>query len=130
MPAQREDRLDAVVRGPASRATASPALFDALRDRYGIRGEAKDLGGSSNLNLLVTEVTDGQKRYIVRVYRPWVKPARLADTQSVRVRLAQGGVPCAQPVRSLDGEAWILVGGRLVEVEAYVEHDAKMDSWE
>jgi homoserine kinase type II len=27
------------------------------------------------------------------------------------------------------GESWILVDGRLVEVEPYVEHDAIMDSW-
>ena len=50
-----------VARGPALRATASPRLFAALRDRYGFRGDedASDLGGSSNLNLLLT---DGRHR--------------------------------------------------------------------
>src|SRR5205085_3720246 len=61
---------------------------------------------------------------------PWVTAARRADMQLVRRRLAQGGVPCALPVRTLNGEPWIVVDGRLVEVEPYVEHDAKMDSWQ
>ena len=49
-----------VARGPASRGEASPGLFAALRDRYGIRGGGgvTDLGGSSNLNLLVPDVPD------------------------------------------------------------------------
>jgi homoserine kinase type II len=117
------------------RGEASPHLFATLRDRYGI-GEgdganAHDLGGSSNLNLLLTD-TDaaGPRRFVVRVYRPWVTAARLADMQIVRRQLAQGGVPCALPLPTLDGEPWIVVDGRLVEVEPYVEHDAKMDTWQ
>src|SRR3954470_1102192 len=118
-----------VARGPASRGEASPALLHALGERYGLTGEsAKDLGGSSNLNLLVAG--GGQERYVVRVYRPWVTPERLADMQLVRWRLAEGGVPAALPVPTVDGEQWIVVDGRLVEVEPYVEHDAKMDTWE
>ena len=130
-----------VARGPASRGETSPGLFAALRDRYGIRGGGgvKDLGGSSNLNLLVTDVTDGaevigvaqgRRRYVVRVYRPWVTAARLADMQLARRHLARGGVPCAEPVSTLNGSSWITVDARLVEVEPYVEHDAKMDSWQ
>ena len=113
-----------VARGPASRGEVSPGLFAALRDRYGIRGGGvKDLGGSSNLNLLVTDIPDGadvtgaaqgRRRYVVRVYRPWVTAERLADMQLVRRRLASGGVPCVQPVSTLDGESWITVDGRLV----------------
>jgi homoserine kinase type II len=119
-----------VARGPALRAEASPALFDALRERYGIESRKawKDLGGSSNLNLLVTD-TISQRPYVVRVYRPWITEARLADMQFVRRRLARGGVPCAVPVLTFDGESWIVADGRLVEVESYVEHDAKMDTW-
>lgn len=118
-----------VARGPASRGEASTSLFDAIGDRYGVGrdGGAKDLGGSSNLNLLLA---DGRGRYVARVYRPWVTAARLASLQRVRRHLASVGVPCAQPIRTRDGESWILVGDRLVEVEPYVEHDAKMDSWE
>ena len=116
-----------VARGPALRGVASSALFDALDDHYRIRGEGgKDLGGSSNLNLLLADRRD---RYVVRVYRPWVTAARLAAMQLVRRRLARGGVPCPQPIQTRNGESWIVVSDRLVEVEPYVEHDATMDSW-
>jgi homoserine kinase type II len=116
-------------RGPASRAEASPRLFAALREQYGLRGadDATDLGGSSNLNLLVT---DRHHRHVVRVYRPWVTVARLEAMQIVRQQLERGGVPCAHPTHTRDGQSWILVDDRLVEVESYVEHDAEMDSWE
>jgi homoserine kinase type II len=101
-----------------------------LLDRYGIHigvgAQGQDLGGSSNLNLLVS---DGSHRYVLRVYRPWVTAARLADLQLVRRHLVRGGVPCVQPIPTLQGEPWILVDDRLVEVEPYVEYDAKMDSW-
>lgn len=117
-----------VARGPVLRAKVSPTLFDALYHHYGIQGgDSRDLGGSSNLNLLLT---DGQFRYVVRMYRPWITTARLADMQLVRQQLARGGVPCSPPLPTLNGESWILVGDRLVEVEPYVEHNAKMDSWE
>jgi homoserine kinase type II len=104
-------------------------LFRALRDRYGIRdsGGGRDLGGSSNLNLLLA---DTGRRYVVRVHRPWVTPARLTDMQLVREHLAGSGVPCALTLPTCDGESWITVEGRLVEVEPYVAHDEKMDSWE
>ena len=84
-----------VARGPAARGKAAASLFDALLDRYGLRGGdgVHDLGGSSNLNLLLP---DGQHRYVVRVYRPWVTAARLAALQLVHQRLAHGGVPCLE----------------------------------
>lgn len=130
MSADTEEQV-VVARGPELRGVASTKLFDALQKRYGLEDEegAKDLGGSSNLNLLLTDSHSGD-RYVVRVYRPWVTAARLADMQLVRGRLMHGGVPCAQPVRTLKGESWILVDERQVEVEPYVEHDAKMDSWQ
>src|SRR5918911_5661587 len=86
-----------VLRGPLLRAAPSPGLFDVLRMRYGMDSTtaATDLGGSSNLNLLVTTNAD---RFVVRVYRPWVTAARLAAIQRVRRHLAHGGVPCALPV--------------------------------
>jgi Ser/Thr protein kinase RdoA (MazF antagonist) len=119
---------EGVARGPASRAVASAWLLEAIGDRYGIRGEdgGDDLGGSSNLNL---RLTSGRQRYVVRVYRPWITVARLAALQLARRVLGRGGVPCAQPVLTRDGASWIVVDERLVEVEPYVEHEAKMDSW-
>jgi Ser/Thr protein kinase RdoA (MazF antagonist) len=118
-----------VMRGPLSRAEVSPGLFEALSDWYGLaRVEGtRDLGGSSNLNLLLDE---NGRRWVVRVYRPWVTESRLGAIQHVRRHLAAGGVSCAPPLRTLDGEGWIVVDGRLVEVEPYVAHDAEMDSWE
>lgn len=120
---------EAVPRGPATRGEASDRLFEALYEQYGIRGGdgTRDLGGSSNLNLLT--VHDDQ-RYVVRVYRPWVTEGRLAAMQGARRHLAEGGVPCVLPLLTRKGGSWISVEGRLVEVEPYVEYDAKMDSWE
>ena len=117
-----------VIRGPESRAKLSPDLFDTLLSEYGIHAEsALDIGGSSNLNLLVT---DHHQRYIVRVYRPWVTSARVRDMQRARQHLAAGGVPCVPVIPTLNGAESITVDQRLVEVEPFVEHDAKMDSWE
>jgi len=122
-----------VARGPALRPKVSPDLFAALREQYRIgdsSGEgATDLGGSSNLNLLLTD-TVSSHHYVVRVYRPWVAAARLADMQFVRRQLALGGVPCVPPIQTTKGQSWIVVDDRLVEVEPYVEYDAKMDSWQ
>jgi homoserine kinase type II len=117
-----------VARGPASRGVASPGLFAVLRDEYGLGdgNRARDLGGSSNLNLLLSAAGH---RYVVRVYRPWVTTARLADMQRVRRHLAHGGVPCVPPISTRSGESWIRVDERLVEVEPYVEHKTKMDTW-
>jgi homoserine kinase type II len=118
-----------VARGPALRALASPGLFAALREQYGLRADegVRDLGGSSNLNLLVAH---SDRRVVVRVYRPWVTAARLAAIQAARRQLASGGVPCALPLPTRDGPSWTVVDGRIVEVEPYVEHDGRMNSWE
>jgi homoserine kinase type II len=111
------------------RARPGPGLLQALQDRWGLGPPAElvDLGGSFSLNLLVD---DGDERYVVRVHRPHVTPARLDAIQQARAALLAGGVPCAPPVATLRGAPWIEVEGRLVEVEAYVDHDAVMDSWE
>jgi Ser/Thr protein kinase RdoA (MazF antagonist) len=111
------------------RATPSPRLFELLRACYGLDGtdEARDLGGSSSLNLLITA---DRRRYVARVYRPYVSAARLEAIQFVRRELAGGGVPCGEVVPTRDGEPWTEVDGRLVEVEEFVERDGDMDSWE
>jgi homoserine kinase type II len=114
------------LRGPRAAPTAE--LTQALLRRYGIEvGQSRDLGGSSNLNLLVS---DGAARYVVRVYRPYVTARRLADIHRVRHELDRAGVPCPRLVATCDGQPWVRVGGRLVEVERYVDHDARMDSWD
>jgi Ser/Thr protein kinase RdoA (MazF antagonist) len=87
---------------------------------------AVDLGGSSSLNLLVVHA---DRRSVVRVHRPHVTPGRLGAIHQARRALLAGGVPCAAPVPTLHGAAWLYVEGRLVEVEAYVDRDTVMDSW-
>ena len=111
------------------RATPSLELFQVLSDHYGINydKEVVDLGGSSNLNLLVC---DADRRYVLRVYRPYVTVDRLADIQLVRRELSTHGVNCSEIVSTLSGQSWIAFDGRLVEVEHYAESDAGMDSWE
>jgi Ser/Thr protein kinase RdoA (MazF antagonist) len=121
------DDADAGLRG--ARAEPGPGLLRAVRDRYGLDRvtEGIDLGGSSSLNLLVG---DTERRYVVRVHRPHVGPGRLGAIHQARGVLRSGGVPCSPVIRTLDGEPWVGFQGRLVEVEAYVDHDAVMDSWE
>jgi len=111
------------------RASPSPELFKALRDSYEIDGgeDVVDLGGSSNLNLLVS---NDFRQYVVRVYRPYVTETRLGAIHLVRRELTARGVPCPEVVATRDGQPWIMLDGRLVEVEYYVERDADMDSWE
>ncbi|HTX49713.1 MAG TPA: phosphotransferase [Caulobacteraceae bacterium] len=104
----------------------SAALFEVLRDAYGLdaaSSDAQDLGGSANLNLLV------EGRWVARVYRPWVRRDRLEAINVVRQRLARGSIPCAEQRLTRDGETWTNLGNRLVEVERFVPCDAKMDDW-
>jgi hypothetical protein len=121
------DDADGGLRG--LRARPGPDLLRALQDQWGVgwSGEAVDLGGSSSLNLLVG-AADG--RYVVRVHRPHVTPGRLGAIHQVRGVLLAGGVPCAAPLPTLRGAPWVGLHGRLVEVEAYVDHDAVMDCWQ
>jgi len=100
-----------------------PELVGVVRERWGLFGSAVDLGGSGSLNLLVD-------RHVVRMHRAHVTPERLSAVQHVRRALLAQGLPCSPPVRTADGSPWVAVDGHLVEVEAYVEHDAVMDSWE
>jgi homoserine kinase type II len=92
---------------------------------WGVRpaAAAPDLGGSSNLNLLVT---DGRSQRVARVYRPFVTGQRVAILQTVRRHLARHGVPCAGPIPTLSGRGWATFQGRAVEVEPYVLAPAAM----
>jgi Ser/Thr protein kinase RdoA (MazF antagonist) len=121
------DEADGGLRG--LRARPGPGLWRALHDHWGLGrwAEAVDLGGSSSLNLVVG---DDDRRHVVRVHRPHVPPERLGAIHEARRALLAGGVPCAPPVPTLHGAAWVNVEGRLVEVELYVDHDTVMDSWQ
>src|SRR6266849_2746406 len=91
-----------------SRATLSPRLLEILHERYGLDegDEARDLGGSSSLNLLVAA---GGRRCVARVYRPYVSESRLEAIQLVRRELAHGGVPCTELIPTRDGEPWTVI---------------------
>jgi len=108
-----------------TRAIVSPDLEEFLRARWGVRpaGAAPDLGGSVNLNLLVT---DGKSLRVARAYRPFVTGQRVAALQAVRRHLARHGIPCAEPIPSLSGRGWETFQGRAVEIEPYLAAPAVM----
>jgi homoserine kinase type II len=109
------------------RATISSDLLESVSLAYGIDAvRPVDLGGSSNLNVRA----GGDEPHVVRVYRPHVTPARLHEIHRVRHHLGAAGIPCDGLLRTRDGRPWIDVDNRLVEVERFVEHDARMDTWE
>jgi Ser/Thr protein kinase RdoA (MazF antagonist) len=87
-----------------------------LRAHWGVRpaGTASDLGGSDNLNLLVT---DGTSLQVARVHRPFVTGERVAALQAVRHHLARHGIPCAEAVPTIGGRGWEPFQGQVVEVD-------------
>jgi homoserine kinase type II len=108
------------------RAVVSAELQEVLAARWSIpRQPGRDLGGSLNLNLLVSR---GAQRLVVRVHRPSVSPARLEAIQAVRDRLDAAGVPCSALVPARDGARWARAGDRLVEVDRFIGHDGAMNT--
>ena len=82
------------------RPVRSPTLIDVVQRRYALSlSNAKDLGGSANLNLLASS---GDRQFVVRVYRSHVTAARVMALQRARTLLVAGGVPCAEPVLAAD----------------------------
>ncbi len=120
------------VRG--ARPELTPELVEALGVRYGLdAGRARDFGSGLNLNLVVDGAegaagVDG--RLVVRVYRRYVTPDRLAAIQQVRRAVAAAGVPCSEVVPTRDGAGWVTAAGCCVEVERFVEHDGRMNTQE
>jgi Ser/Thr protein kinase RdoA (MazF antagonist) len=97
-----------------------------VQRRYALSlSNARDLGGSANLNLLASS---GDRPFVVRVYRSSVTAERVEALQHARTLLAAGSVPCAEPVLTVDGASLVAAGGNIVEVEPFVDSDAKMDS--
>lgn len=114
------------------RASISPALIEATAEAWGLGavdgiGASSDMGGTYNLNLrLQTDRGD----VVMRVYRPWVGPGRLAAVQALRTALRGEGIPTLTPLRRRDGTTTLAVGDRLIEVEPWVSSDGGADSWD
>lgn len=107
------------------RASPSADLLATVRSEYGLVVEepVRDLGGSYNLNLLVGG------SFVVRVYGSWVSADRLAAIQAVRSRLQEDGWPIPPLRRTLSGTGYVAFGERVLEVEAYVDAGAPMETW-
>ena len=110
------------------RAVPSQELLDVVRAAYRIdfRSEPVDLGGSSNLNLLLGGASC---QWVLRVYRPYVTTERLKAIQTVRQALTLAGIPAGSHIATQDGQPWMSLDGRLIELERYVTHDADMNTW-
>jgi homoserine kinase type II len=112
------------------RPTVGPDLLRALDHAYGMRPTTDpptDLGGSVNLNVAVT---DGMTPAVARLYRSSVSAGRLHAIQDARDHLRDRGVPVAETMATRDGPGFLVLDdGRVLEVEAHVRSDAKMDDW-
>lgn len=118
-----------VLRGSSQRPVLTSRLIQAIAKQFEL-GEPlrhRDMGGSSNLNVLVEA---GGSRHVARVYRHWLTEDRLRDVQQARLSLSKGGVPSPLPIPTSTGDMWCRIGGLLVELESFVERDADMDTWE
>ena len=108
------------------RAVVSEELWEVLEARWAIpRQPGRDLGGSLNLNLLVSR---GAEQLVVRVHRPSASPPRVEAIQAVRERLDAAGVPCSALVLARGGARWTRAGNRLVEVDRFIGHDRAMNT--
>jgi Ser/Thr protein kinase RdoA (MazF antagonist) len=109
------------------RATATPGLIEVVRTAWhlGEVTEIVDLGGTYNLNLRL-RIERGN--IVLRVYRPWVRPDRLAFVQSVRDGLRNHGLPVETALPTAEGSRSITSDHRLLEVESWWPDDGGTDS--
>ncbi|MGI8769697.1 MAG: phosphotransferase enzyme family protein [Propionibacteriaceae bacterium] len=108
-----------------TRPTATEELVAGVVARFGMVGVRgwRDLGGSWTTNLRLA----GTPAVVARVYRTSTPVDRVVALQSVRTALADAGLPTVRPLRSADGETVAtLSGGQAVELEPYVDWDARM----
>lgn len=118
---------DAMNGSRGQRAVISSGLAAFIRDAYDIKEEIRltDLGGSSCLN---ASFDARGRRYVARVYRPYVGAGRARGIGAVRRALSEGGLPCPGILPDKAGAFFREYEGRIVEVEEWVEHDGMMDT--
>ncbi|HEV2529438.1 MAG TPA: phosphotransferase [Thermomicrobiales bacterium] len=114
------------------RARLSPDLLTAVATAWdlgeiNVAAPTEDIGGSYNLNLRLQ--TD-RGEVVVRVYRPWVTPDRLAAVQGLRHALRREAIPTIVPLSRSNGATALEWAGRLVEVEPWVSSESGADSWQ
>jgi len=109
------------------RAEIRDVSFISKYFRPGAVSLVRDLGGAYNLNLLIQAET---RRYVLRVYRPWMTQTRLAQVHAVKNLLAQANFPVPLPLLTLNGEPFLRYNDRLIELEPYIHHDGEVDTWE
>lgn len=104
------------------RAVNSAQLVAATRAAWGLADITgiDDLGGTYNLNL---RLSTRRGNVVLRVYRPWVSPARLAATQAVRAALRHQGLPVLPPIPTPSGSMAIAIDDRLIEIEPWQPDD-------
>ena len=66
---------------------------------------------------------------VVHVGRREVGSARIAALHRARASLTEYGVPVVELLTSLTGETWHWSQGRVIEVERWVDHDGRMNTW-
>jgi len=81
--------------------------------------EAKivDLGGTTNLNLLISDPTP----YVIRVYQPWAVLQRIICLRDLRRRLEKSGLRVPEPIQIVQREVFKL-SGCWAEAETYLPH--------
>jgi len=85
---------------------------------FGLQGfKVIDIGGTTNLNLLVDRPTP----YVIRVYRPWVVRQRVLGIRDIRRQLIQNGICVPKPMQISQHEIIRLVN-RWAEAETFISY--------
>ncbi len=110
------------------RAEYTSALVAAVAKHFGLGTvvECKDLGGTYNLNLFVHTL---RGEYVIRIYRPWVGPERLACLHHIKQGLIATNFSLPIPLGWVSESQLGLTSNRLIEVEAFVFSKGVTDTW-
>ena len=83
----------------------SSELLDFVQEAYGIKAIGKPVVFKSSRNLNV-RITTNDGSFVLRTYRAWITPKRLAAIQAARKALAAHGVPSAELQETTAGTSW------------------------